>query len=98
MTAQPMLGRLPRLSRRTAKIELSTADIANLLGLPERYEVVAVRDSFDPVGIIVMVEGEGLEPVRPGCESPLLPLRLLREMSRESSEPATVVPATPPAA
>lgn len=58
--------------RRRALILLSEDVIAHMLDFPEDLRVAGIRDDFMRNGILVMVEGESLEPVPANAQPPWL--------------------------
>ncbi len=58
--------------RRRALVLLDEQLIANILGLPEGVRVIGIRDDFARLGVMVMVEGDSLDPVPEGVEPPRL--------------------------
>lgn len=60
------------VERRRALIFLGEDVIAHMLGFPEDLRVAGIRDDFMRNGILVMVEGESLEPVPVNAQPPWL--------------------------
>ncbi len=65
MSAQP--------ERRRAVVRITEQMITAMLDLPDGIRVVGVRDDFIAMGVLVMVEGDGLDPVPSGAVTPDLP-------------------------
>lgn len=63
--------------RRRALAFLSEQQIAQVLALPEGARVIGVRDDFQRMGVLVMLEGDAYEPVSEACEPPRVPAVLL---------------------
>jgi hypothetical protein len=59
-------------ARRTARVLLGKFEIARLLQLPEGLSIRFIEQQNDPVRLMFIVEGESLQPVPDGVESPRL--------------------------
>lgn len=58
--------------RRRAVILLTHEEIARYLDLPDDLRIIGITDDMLRLAIAVVVEGEHLEPVAPGCEPPII--------------------------
>jgi hypothetical protein len=59
--------------RRRAQVVLNVRDVEELLQLRESgLRMVGLHTTHDPMRIVVLVEGKGLEPVPPDVESPII--------------------------
>lgn len=81
---------------RRARISFGPRTIQELLGLPEGLEVVSVQGQFDPPAIVVIVQGEQLEPVPDGAQSPTLSGYIESETLQISEEAAEAFPELAP--
>lgn len=58
--------------RRRGIYRIDEAQLARLLNLPAGQHVTGVSASFRHLSILVMVEGDDLPEVVPGCEPPVV--------------------------
>lgn len=58
--------------RRRAVIRLTHSEIARYLDLPDGLRITGILPDPLRLDILVVVEGDGLEPVASGCEPPVI--------------------------
>lgn len=59
---------------RVGKVRLTLQQVVDGLNLPPGHRAVRMYASHDPQDLFVVIEGDGLEPVPPGQEAPVINL------------------------
>lgn len=60
----------PMAGRKRMKVQISPADMHQLLGLPPNFEIVHMFAADDPNMVSVLVAGAGLPETNPAAETP----------------------------